>query len=118
MNNNKFFIDTTKEDTICILHLNGFLDALTSVVLEEEIKKNVENNCFKIVLDLKSLTYISSAGLGVFMLYIEKIRKNEGDIIMTNLSKSIFEVMNLLGFDEIFHITNTVEEAISLFNNS
>ncbi len=114
-NTKEFSIKTKLEKNVSILYLDGFLDAYTSEILEQEIAKNVSNGNYNILLNLSNLTYISSAGLGVFMIYIEQIRKNKGDIIMSHLTSAVLEVMNLLGFDEIFKIVATDEEAIMLF---
>ena len=62
--------------------------------------------------------YISSAGLGVFMAYIEEIRENGGDIKITNLQAKVFNVFDLLGFPLLFDILDTEEEAFTRFRDN
>jgi anti-sigma B factor antagonist len=67
------------------------------------------------VVNCKDLSYISSAGLGVFMAYIEDVRKNKGDIKLSNMSPKVFNVFDLLGFPLLYEITKEEQEAVKKF---
>ena len=67
------------------------------------------------VLNLSNLTYISSAGLGVLMGFIEEIRENLGDIKFTKPIPKVYKVFHLLGFTTLFKIYSIEEEAIADF---
>lgn len=112
-----FYIDCSYQNNVCILKLNGFLDAHTYTILEEQLKKCINNSFYNILLDLDNLTYLSSAGLGAFMMHLETIRIKNGDIILMNLSTSISEIINMLHFNEIFKIVNNKEEAFLIFEH-
>ena len=60
---------------------------------------------------------ISSAGLGVFMAYIEDVRKNQGDIKLSNMSPKVFNVFDLLGFPLLYDITKDEAEAVQKFTS-
>ncbi|RKY85131.1 anti-sigma factor antagonist [candidate division KSB1 bacterium] len=102
-------------DVSC-LYIKGFLDAHTAPVFEEELQKLVDEKRFKIVVNFKDLCYISSAGLGVFMGFIEDIRENKGDIKLTNMTPKVFKVFDLLGFPSLYEIYDNEEEAIKKYN--
>lgn len=112
-----FSISRVNNDECSILYLNGFLDAHTAPELENEIEKLIQEGRFKIVVNFHDLNYISSAGLGVFMGFIEDIRKNGGDIKMCNMSAKIFRVFDLLGFPTLYDIVDEEQRAIELFKN-
>ena len=107
----------TRTDRIesSVVHLSGFLDAHTAPDLENELEKLISEKRFNIVVNFKELSYISSAGLGVFMGYIENIRENFGDIKMCCMSPKIFRVFDLLGFPRLYDIVDEEEKAIELF---
>ena len=65
---------------ISVINLKGYLDAHTAPKLENNFTQLIDQKRFNIVVNFEELAYISSAGLGVFMAYIEKIRENHGDI--------------------------------------
>lgn len=112
-----FNISIRNNETITIIELNGFLDAHTAPVLETTFTDLIDKNNFKIVVNFKLLEYISSAGLGVFMAYIEKVRENSGDIKLSNMSEKVYNIFDLLGFPLLYEIYKDEEEAVNKFNN-
>jgi len=113
------FSTTIKErGDISIINLKGFLDAHTAPTLETNFTQLINDNKYKIVVNFEDLAYISSAGLGVFMAYIESIRDNKGDIKLTNMSDKVFNIFDLLGFPLLYEIYKNEEEAINKFSGS
>jgi anti-sigma B factor antagonist len=113
------FSTSIKENgDVSIINLKGFLDAHTAPTLENNFTQLINSNKFKIVVNFKDLSYISSAGLGVFMAYIESIRDNRGDIKLTNMSDKVFNIFDLLGFPLLYEIYKNEEEAIKKFIGS
>ncbi len=110
-----FKITTTEVKSIAVMNIAGYLDAHTAPELEKEFDNLLANNKYKAVLNLKELKYISSAGLGVFMAYIETMRENGGDIKFCELSKDVYEIFDLLGFPVLYQFFDSVEEAINKF---
>ncbi len=98
-----------------VLELKGELDAHTATEFEEAIEMCKSNREFRIIIDGEHLAYISSAGLGVFMAFVEEIRAEDGDIKIAALTPKVFNVFDLLGFPMLFDIVGTVEEAVQLF---
>ncbi|HMD14743.1 MAG TPA: STAS domain-containing protein [Bacteroidota bacterium] len=113
---NTFKIDIRESNTINVMDLKGYLDAHTAPELEKAFQKLLEGKKFSIVVNCKELTYISSAGLGVFMAYIEDVRKNNGDIKLSNMSPKVYNVFDLLGFPLLYDITKDEIEAIRKFS--
>lgn len=98
-----------------ILDLRGELDAHTAAELEAAIQKCQNDNLVHILINGANLMYISSAGLGVFMAYIEDLRECGGDIKIAALQPKVFNVFDLLGFPILFDILETEDEAIEKF---
>lgn len=117
MDTNFFEVTPEEHDNIQILNLNGYLDAHTAPQLESAIGKTVKSGKNNLLIDFHKLEYISSAGLGVFMEFIEDIRKNGGDIKMSNLKPKVFSVFELLGFPVLFDILPEREDAIKRFQS-
>ena len=105
--------EVAREDhsDISILRLKGFLDAHTAPNFEQAIQELIEENRYKIIVSMSDLNYISSAGLGVFMGFIEEIREKEGDIKLTNMTDKVFKVFDLLGFPALYQIFKGEMEA-------
>ncbi len=110
-----FKIAQREQDSVSILELKGYLDAHTAPKLEEALQNLLNGSRFNIVVNCKDLSYISSAGLGVFMAFIEDVRKHRGDIKLTNMSPKVYNVFDLLGFPLLYEIFKEEQEAITRF---
>lgn len=111
----EFKIAQRESNNVSVLDLKGYLDAHTAPKLEDAFQQLLNSKRFRIVVNFKDLSYISSAGLGVFMAYIEDVRKNEGDIKLTNMSAKVYNVFDLLGFPLLYEIFKDEGEAIKKF---
>lgn len=106
------------KDNVSIVYLNGFLDAHTAPQLENEFSKLIERDKYSIVVNFSDLAYISSAGLGVFMAFIEKVRENKGDIKLTSMSDKVFNIFDLLGFPLLYEFFKSDDEAVKKFSEN
>ena len=85
-----------------IIELAGRLDATTAPVLDKTINNDIEGTK-SLVLDFKSLEYISSAGLRVLLGAQKKMQKI-GSMKVTNVREEVMEVFEMTGFADILVI--------------
>lgn len=112
-----FTVERKQSGEHVILGLNGFLDAHTAPQFEKAIQQEIEAGNVRLIADCTQLTYISSAGLGVFMSFIEDIRGAGGDLKICCLVPKVAQVFEILGFDSIFDMTPTLDAAAQSFSN-
>ena len=113
-----FKISQRVAKNVNVLELKGYLDAHTAPKLEEAFEDLLRSQRYNIVVNFKDLSYISSAGLGVFMAFIEDVRQKKGDIKLTNMSSKVYNVFDLLGFPLLYEIFKDEKEAINKFFQS
>lgn len=94
-----------------VIALNGEVDASNSVELDEVIQEALSGSVQKILVDGRNLEYISSAGLGVFMSYLEDFREKKVNFVIFGLNEKVMNVFHILGLDQLIHIKTTQEEA-------
>jgi anti-sigma B factor antagonist len=111
----EFNTSVKNKGDVNIIYLKGYLDAHTAPVLENEFSDLIRKAQYKIVVNFQDLAYISSAGLGVFMAFIEKIRDNEGDIKLSEMNDKIYNIFDLLGFPLLYEIFKNEDEAVKKF---
>ncbi len=113
------FSTTIKDKgNVSVIYLNGYLDAHTAPQLENNFSELIDKSKYNIVVNFEDLNYISSAGLGVFMAYIEKIRENEGDIKLSAMSEKVYNIFDLLGFPLLYEIFRSEDEAVNKFKET
>ncbi len=110
-----FVLTTTRQGDISILHLGGFVDAHTARDFERGIQAEVDAGRYRLVVDCAKLTYISSAGLGVFMGFVEETRDHGGDIKVCGLIPKVRQVFDMLGFGSVFDVVEDVPAAVRRF---
>ncbi len=111
-----FSVGFRQAGPVQVLDLKGELDAHTAPELDAAIHKCQEEAVYHILVNGENLHYISSAGLGVFMAYIEDVREEGGDIKIAALQPKVYNVFDLLGFPVLFDIVETEEEALAHFD--
>ncbi len=104
--------------TANIIDISGDLDAHTSIELERVIQSLIDKQHTNIVVNFSKLNYISSAGLGVFMSFIDEVRSKGGDIKFTNMPDKIFQVFDLLGFPLLYEIYDDEHKAVEKFQTT
>lgn len=112
---NSFAITTSTQDGMSILALEGYLDAHTAPQFEKAVQGEFEAGRIRLIVDCSKLTYISSAGLGVFMIFVEEIRDAGGDIKICGLAPKVYQVFEILGFPALFDIVEDVPAAIKKY---
>ena len=107
-------IYTEKDDEYHFIIIEGDLDASSCIVLDKAIAEAVSLNEKRIIIDCANLNYISSAGLGVFMSYIQDFENNNISLALCNLSDKVSNVFQILGLDELIKIVPSKDEAKAL----
>ena len=98
-----------------VLTVHGFLDAATSVDLEKELQRVLRSRCYRIIVDLSGVDYISSAGWGIFLSEIRHIRQQGGDLCLVGMKPEVFEVYELLEFRSVLHHYESLPDAAARF---
>lgn len=106
----------TKENHYILIAVTGDADASSSIKLDKALRSAFDEKHQNIIIDCTNLNYISSAGLGVFMSYIEEINQTNTTFIIYGLSDKVRNVFNILGLDQLLILKNTKEEATAEIN--
>ena len=84
------------------IQIFGRLDTITAPTLDKTIQEEI-GNTKNLILDLKSLEYISSAGLRVLLGAQKKMQKI-GSMKVVNVCEEVMEVFEMTGFADILVI--------------
>ena len=95
-------IEIKKNAEVTTIELAGRLDTTTAPVLDKAINEDI-GNVKNLVLNLKGLEYISSAGLRVLLGAQKKMQKI-GSMKVTNVCEAVMEVFEMTGFADILVI--------------
>lgn len=113
---NLFSVETDSADDFAVIRLEGAVDAHTAPQFEEAVQTVNEAGQNKIIVDCAKMSYISSAGLGVFMGFIEEVRDEGGDIKVCGLSDKVKQPFEILGFESLYDFCPDVASAKKQFD--
>ena len=95
-------IKQSKENKKVVVAVEGRIDTNTAPELLDHLKEAMVG-IEELVLDLKKVDYISSAGLRV-ILFAQKTMNSQGSMSVTHVNSDIMEVFELTGFTDILTI--------------
>ncbi len=96
-------IKKNREGAKFTVALSGRLDTLTAPQMEEVVKGDLDG-ITELCIDLKDLTYVSSAGLRVLLMAQKTMNGKKGTMEICNVCEDIKEVFSITGFADIFTI--------------
>ena len=97
-------ITTNISNQNLIISLSGRLDTVTSPQLEEEINRSSFEEIETVTLNMRSLEYISSAGLRVILMLHKKLAGINGRLKLINVNDMIMEIFTMTGMDSFLEI--------------
>ena len=101
---------------ISIIRVGGYIDTTTSSELERALDDLLRAGVVRVIIDLGSVDYISSAGWGIFISEIKGMRERGGDLKLARMIPDVYEVFELLEFHYILKAFDTIEDAIGDFD--
>ena len=95
-------MEIKKNAEATVIEIVGRLDTTTAPALEKAINEDI-GDAKNLVLDMKGVQYISSAGLRVLLGAQKKMQKI-GSMKVTNVCEAVMEVLEMTGFADILVI--------------
>ena len=95
-------IEKIKDSDKLTLKIEGRIDTKTAPEFDETVKTSLDG-ISSLIIDLKDVAYISSAGLRVLLIAQKQMNK-QGDMKIINVSEDIMEIFEVTGFSDILTI--------------
>lgn len=95
-------IEIKKNNQETVIEIVGRLDTITAPAFDKTINEDI-GDAKNIVLDVKGMEYISSAGLRVLLAAQKKMQKI-GSMKLTGVCEEVMEVFDMTGFADILVI--------------
>ena len=95
-------IEIKKNSQETVVEIVGRLDTITAPALDKTINEDIGETRV-LILDMKGLEYISSAGLRV-LLGAQKMMQKVGSMKLINVCEGVMDVFEMTGFADILVI--------------
>ncbi len=107
-------MDVTAQRTsnALIISPKGRLDAFGASKLDEALKKFVKKDDIHVIIEMGHVQYLSSAGIRIFLGTFKMLTERGGELLLSNINEYPMEVLEMAGFDKVFSIHSSKENAI------
>jgi anti-anti-sigma factor len=106
-----------RQNAFRVVPLAGRIDASAAPAVNRSVREAMAEGNNRIIVDLREVTFLSSSGLRALLLLARELRREGGDLLLCSLQPQVAEVFHLTGFDQIFQLHHTREEAASAFSS-
>jgi anti-sigma B factor antagonist len=110
-------ISYRQQDKVEIFELDGEVDFHSSPELRDKLQNSVQKQAGSILICLRKVRYIDSSGLATFVEALQKIKRYNGQLVLSGLAPAVRSVFEIAKLDSIFSLAHTQEEAHALLAN-
>ena len=111
-------IATKEINDMELIWISGRVDSVEAPKLASALEAAHHRGRYKIVVDMSQVEYMSSAGIRALgNAQRNSKRLQRGEVILANVPPLILEALELVGFAEYFHISDSVDSASELASN-
>jgi anti-sigma B factor antagonist len=106
-------LDTYTLGDRTVVRVGGEIDVYTAPKLREQLVDLVNAGKFHLVVDMESVEFLDSTGLGVLVGGLKRVRAHDGSLHLVCTQERILKIFRITGLTKVFPIHNTVEEAVA-----
>jgi anti-sigma B factor antagonist len=105
-------LDVSEQGDWSVLAVGGEVDVATAPRLREQLIALVNDQRYRLIVDLSGVDFIDSTGLGVLIGALKRVRGHDGDLHLVCSDPRIVRVFEITGLDQIFRIHETLDAAV------
>lgn len=108
-------ITTNSVDGVTVVSLSGEIDGKTAPLAQEYIVPLCQPGS-KVLLDMRNVTYMSSAGLRLMLSIYRQMSAAKGKLVLVGLSDELKDTMSATGFLEHFTLSDTLDAGTAVLS--
>jgi anti-sigma B factor antagonist len=102
------------DPTTAVFHLTGRMTLGTRLrEVESKITEVIESGVEKLILDLSSIEFLDSAGLGVLMILYGNMKVRGGQLRLVAPGSKVLEILKITHTDSILPIDSNLDAALA-----
>ncbi len=110
-------ISQKQKNEIQVIELSGELDFQSSPELRDRLQKIIEE-FNKVLVNLKKVSYIDSSGLATFVEALQKVKRTNGKLVLSELAPAVRSVFEIAKLDRVFSLATSEEEGFQLLQTT
>jgi anti-anti-sigma factor len=91
----------------------GNIDSSTAAKFGDRLKSVIVSGCNRLVVDMKDVAYISSAGFRCLLIAEKEAQRAGGRLALCGLAREVHRLFEIGAFTDIFTIGSSVDDCIA-----
>jgi anti-sigma B factor antagonist len=108
-------LKTSETNGVSIVELIGNLDTASAGTVEKELMTLLDADASKLLLNFSAVPFIASSGLRVLLKVGQALKARGGALHICCINDTVREVFEISGFDRIFNLFGSAQEALDGF---
>ncbi len=106
-------IDTAALDTVTTVAIKGRVDSTTADKLRDHLTEVIGAGSARLVIDLKEVSYISSAGFRTLLITARSVERAKGKLALCGVGGEVKRLFDIASFTELFTILPNRDDAVA-----
>ena len=106
-------LSTREVDGTTFVAVGGEIDVYTAPKLRDKITELVGDGVFNIVIDMESVEFLDSTGLGVLVGGLKKVRAHDGSLELICTQDRLLKIFRITGLAKVFVIHDSADGALA-----
>jgi anti-sigma B factor antagonist len=101
-------VRTSKRSPDRIIEVSGEIDVFSARAFKTAITRELDRGNYSVVVDLSSVEYMDSTGLGVLVAAFKRAREHQGTIALVGLNRQLTKIFDMTGLNRVFEIRQSI----------
>ncbi|HTE15421.1 MAG TPA: STAS domain-containing protein [Burkholderiales bacterium] len=106
-------LDTSRLNTVTAVAIRGRVDSTTADKLRDHLTEIIGAGSARLVIDLKEVTYISSAGFRTLLITARSVDHAKGKLALCGVGGEVKRLFDIASFTELFTILPNRDDAVA-----
>jgi anti-anti-sigma factor len=106
-------VETSRRGDVVFVEITGRVDSVTAPKLQTVVEGVIAQKDRKVVVDMRRLEFVSSAGLRVLLLLAKQMKALSGKVAFVQGPEAVMSVLKLSGFLAMLVVKPTMAEAMA-----
>ena len=106
-------LSTREVDGTTIVAVGGEIDVYTAPKLRDKITELVADGVYTIVIDMESVEFLDSTGLGVLVGGLKTVRAHDGSLELICTQDRLLKIFRITGLAKVFVIHDSADGALA-----
>ncbi len=103
-------IKERKTQGVPVLVLSGKLDMFAKNAFREAIERHTEAHAKRVIIDMRGVSFIDSAGLGALALVVKVFQEFKGTLIVVNPQDVVKSALQNVNFSKLISMFETNQD--------